>query len=68
MSRTLVIVFAVLALAGLGAGGWFAFRGSGGEEAGVKAHPKLMEELAAKRDHVTLVISGRLMADIFPCG
>ena len=68
MRRPLIIAFAVLALAGLGVGGYFAFRGGGDDGAPVKAHAKLMQELSAKRDHVTLVISGRLMADIFPCG
>lgn len=67
MRRPMVIAIAVLATAGLGIGGFFALRG-GEEEGPVAAHPKLMQELAAKRDHVTLVISGRLMAEIFPCG
>ncbi|MEK7470019.1 MAG: hypothetical protein AAB074_21840 [Planctomycetota bacterium] len=67
MRRPLLISVAVLALAGLGIGGYFAFRAEDEGET-VKAHPKLMQELAAKRDHVTLVISGRLMAEIFPCG
>ena len=67
MRLTLIISFAVLALAGLGVGGYFVFRGEE-EGEGVKAHAKLMQELAAKRDHVKLVISGRLMAEIFPCG
>lgn len=27
-----------------------------------------MQELAAGRDHFSIVISGRLMAEIYPCG
>ncbi|MCC6740670.1 MAG: hypothetical protein IT452_16625 [Planctomycetia bacterium] len=27
-----------------------------------------MTELAGKRDHFTIVISGRLMAEVYPCG
>lgn len=68
MKRPLVIAAACFAVAGLGAGGWFAFRGGEREDEPVNAHAKLMEELASKRDHVTLVISGRLMAEIYPCG
>lgn len=67
MRRPLIITFAVLTLAGLGVGSYFWFRGEE-EVEGVKAHAKLMQELAGKRDHVKLVISGRLMAEIFPCG
>ena len=68
MRRPWIIVVAVLAVAGLGVGGWLAFRGKSDEPAAVKAGPKLMQELEAKLDHVTLVISGRLMAEIYPCG
>jgi hypothetical protein len=68
VNRALIIVLACLAVAALGVGGWLALRGDGDESEQVKAHAKLMEELAAKRDHVTIVISGRLMAEIYPCG
>lgn len=27
-----------------------------------------MQELAGRRDHFSIVISGRLMAEIYPCG
>ncbi|KAF0241298.1 MAG: hypothetical protein FD180_4517 [Planctomycetota bacterium] len=68
MRRPLVIAFVVLALAGLGAGGYFAFWAGTDEREEIEAHSNLMKELAGKRDRVTLVISGRIMAEIFPCG
>ncbi|MCE9581102.1 MAG: hypothetical protein K8T20_01160 [Planctomycetes bacterium] len=68
MRRLVVIVLAIFAITGIGVGAWFAFRGKEEEPAKVNAHPKLMQELAGKLDHVTLVISGRLMAEIYPCG
>ena len=70
MKRIALVSGIVLVLAGLGVGGWFAWRGRGEEREvpAVKGHAKLIEELQSKRDHVTLVISGRLMAEIFPCG
>lgn len=68
VKRPLLIALACLAVAALGVGGWIAWRGDESESEQVKAHARLMEELAAKRDHVTIVISGRLMAEIYPCG
>ncbi len=67
MKRLLVIALAFLTAAGIGIGCWIAFR-PGPEAPGTKGHSKLMEELASKRDHLKLVISGRLMAEIYPCG
>lgn len=68
VNRPLIIALTCLAVAAIGLGGWLALRGDENEGEQVKAHAKLMEELAAKRDHVTIVISGRLMAEIYPCG
>jgi hypothetical protein len=58
----------VLAAAAGGAGLWFAL-GRDTEEAGPPpATEGLIQELVAAREHVTLVLSGRLMAEFFPCG
>lgn len=79
MTRRLVLVFSAIsavALLGIGVaawsaargmGGWFSWkRATGGDAPGGK--PAALAELQAKRDHVALVISGRLMAEIYPCG
>ncbi|NUN47463.1 MAG: hypothetical protein HUU15_01370 [Candidatus Brocadiae bacterium] len=63
-----VLVVAGLVLAGAGVAAFFALRGAGDAPDPPPASAGMLEGFIAEREHVTLVLSGRLMAEFFPCG
>jgi len=68
MSRGLKIGGAALLVLLLAGAGWLIFRPKDDTQEPPPVTPKLIEELIARREHVRLVVSGRLLAEIFPCG
>lgn len=67
MPLALKIGIGLVVLAALGGAGWYFFAPVE-EEALPPVSDRLIDELMAQRDHVRLVVGGRLMAEIFPCG
>ncbi|MBI2920412.1 MAG: hypothetical protein HYY18_04945 [Planctomycetes bacterium] len=67
MPLGLKIGIGVVLLAAGGGAGWY-FLAPVEEEPLPPVSDRLIEELIAQRDHVRLVVGGRLMAEIFPCG
>jgi hypothetical protein len=68
--NTRVLLFAGILLAVAGGVTLLAIFGRGGDEPvpDMLRSKEEFEQLIARREHVTLVLSGRLMAEFFPCG
>ncbi|NUN48213.1 MAG: hypothetical protein HUU15_05210 [Candidatus Brocadiae bacterium] len=65
MNRVAAAVAVAGAALGVALAGWYVLGGGTGEE---EIPAKSLAELRSGRDHLSLVISGRLLAEILPCG